>query len=61
MPEADSDVSADTARFQAFQDRKEELPPAWQMNASGPKIGVLAVVVVIVAILAAVLGILLAG
>ncbi|HVT71428.1 MAG TPA: hypothetical protein VHF26_27025 [Trebonia sp.] len=61
MPEADSDVSADTARFQAFKDRNDDLPPAWQMNASGSKIGVLAVVVVIAAILAAVLGILLVG
>jgi hypothetical protein len=61
MPETDSDIGAETARFQAFKDRSDDLPPAWQMKASGSKIGVLAVVVIIVAILAAIIGVLLVG
>jgi hypothetical protein len=61
MPETDSDIGAETARFQAFKDRSDDLPPAWQMKASGSKIGLLAVAVVIVAILAAIIGVLLVG
>jgi hypothetical protein len=61
MPETDSDVSASTARFQAFQDRSEDLPPAWQMKAPGSRIGILALIVVVVAVLAAILGTLLVG
>ena len=56
MPETDSDTGAETARFQAFKDRSEELPPAWEMKAPGSKIGMLAVIVVIVAILAGIIG-----
>jgi hypothetical protein len=61
MPETDSDIGAETARFQAFKDRSDDLPPAWQMKASGSKIGMLAVAVIIVAILAAIIGVLLVG
>jgi hypothetical protein len=61
MPETDSDIGAETARFQAFQNRSDDLPPAWQMKASGSKIGMLAVIVVIAAILAAIIGVLLVG
>jgi len=61
MPETDSDIGAETARFQAFKDRSEDLPPAWQMKAPGSKIGMLVVAVVIVAILAAIIGVLLVG
>jgi hypothetical protein len=61
MPETDSDIGAETARFQAFKDRSEDLPPAWQMKASGSKIGMLVIAVVIVAILAAIIGVLLVG
>jgi hypothetical protein len=61
MPETDSDIGAETARFQAFKDRSDDLPPAWQMKASGSKIGILAVAVVVVAILAAIIGVLLVG
>jgi hypothetical protein len=61
MPETDSDLSANTARFQAFQDRKEELPPPWQMRAPVSKIGILALVVVVVAGFAALFGSLLVG
>ena len=59
MPETDSDIGAETARFQAFKDRSEELPPAWEMKAPGSRIGMLAIIVVVVAILAAVIGYLL--
>jgi hypothetical protein len=61
MPETESDVSASTARFQAFQERSEDLPPSWQMKAPGSKIGILALIVVVVAVLAALFGILLVG
>ena len=61
MPETDSDTGAETARFQAFKDRSDDLPPAWQMKAPGSKIGMLAVIVVVVAILAAIIGYLLVG
>ena len=59
MPETDSDLGQETARFQAFKDRNDELPPSWQMKAPGSRIGLLAVIVVIVAILAGILGYLL--
>ncbi len=59
MPETDSDLGAETARFQAFKDRSDELPPAWEMKAPGSKIGLLAIIVVVAAILAAILGYLL--
>jgi hypothetical protein len=61
MPETDSDVSASTARFQAFQDHSDELPPSWQMKASGQKISILAGIVLVVAVLAALFGTLLVG
>jgi hypothetical protein len=61
MPETDSDLGADTARFQAFKNRSDDLPPAWEMKAPGSKIGLLAIIVVVVAILAALFGTLLIG
>jgi hypothetical protein len=61
MPETDSDASADTARFQAFKNRSEDLPAPWRMRASGSKIGILALIVVVVAIFAALIGSLLVG
>jgi hypothetical protein len=61
MPETNTDASADTARFQAFKDRNDDLPPAWEMKAQGSKIGMLALIVVGVAVLAAVFGLLLVG
>jgi hypothetical protein len=61
MPETDSDLGADTARFQAFKNRSDDLPPAWEMKAPGSKIGLLAIIVVVVAILAALFGTLLVG
>ena len=59
MPETDSDIGAETARFQAFQDQSDDLPPAWEMKAPGSKIGMLAVIVIVVAILAGIIGYLL--
>lgn len=59
MPETDSDIGAETARFQAFKDRNDELPPAWEMKAPGSRIGMLAGIVIVVAILAGVIGYLL--
>ena len=56
MPETDSDIGAETARFQAFKDRTDDLPPAWEMKAPGSRIGLLAGIVVAVAILAAIIG-----
>ena len=61
MPETNIDAGADTARFQAFQDRSDDLPPAWQMKANGSKIGLLAGIVVVVAVFAAIFGVLLVG
>jgi hypothetical protein len=61
MPETNTDASADTARFQAFKDSGDDLPPAWEMRAQGSKIGLLAGIVVAVAVLAAIFGFLLIG
>ena len=61
MPETDGDVSASTVRFQAYKDRNDELPASWQMKAPRSKIGVLAVIVIVVALLAALFGTLLAS
>jgi hypothetical protein len=61
MPEPRSDIGEDTQRFQAFQDRNEDLPAAWKMRAGGSKVTVLVVVVVVVAILAVVFGKVLVG
>jgi hypothetical protein len=60
MPETDSDMGAETARFQAFATRQEDdLPRPWQMRANGSKIGILVLAVVVVAILAILLGVVL--
>jgi hypothetical protein len=61
MPETDSDTAAETARFQAFKNRDDDLPPAWEMKAPGAKIGMLAIIVIAVAFLAAIFGVLLIG
>jgi hypothetical protein len=59
MPETHRDASADTARFQAFKNRSDDLPPVWEMKAPVFKIGALAVIVIIVALVAALFGVLL--
>jgi hypothetical protein len=61
MPQAQGDVGEETARFQAFQDRSDDLPPAWRMKANGSTIVLLAGIVIVVAILALVFGKLLVG
>jgi hypothetical protein len=62
MSEIEDDQSANTARFRAFAERKdEELPAPWQMRASGPKIGLLVGIVVAVAVVVAIVAALLAG
>ena len=61
MPETNTDASADTARFRAFKDRSDDLPPAWRMRAPGSKIGLLVGIVVVVAVLAVIFGALLVG
>jgi len=55
MSDVDNDLSADTARFQAFAQRQDDQPAPWHMRAPGAKIGLLAGIVVVVAVLVAVL------
>jgi hypothetical protein len=61
MPETRSDIGEETARFQAFKNRSDDLPPAWQMKAPGSRIALLAVITIIAAILALIIGLLLVG
>ncbi len=61
MSDVDDDLSASTARFRAFAQRTDEdLPAPWKMRANGSKIGLLAAIVVVVAVIAAIVGLLLA-
>jgi hypothetical protein len=60
MPETDSDMGAETARFQAFAIRPDDdLPPPWQMRAPGSKIGILIAIVLVAALFAVILGVVL--
>jgi hypothetical protein len=62
MADVNDDFSADTGRFQAFVQRQDdEQPAAWQMRASGARIGLLAGIVVVVAVVAAVIALGFAG
>jgi hypothetical protein len=61
MPETRSDIGEETARFQAFKDRTDDLPPAWQMKAPGSRIALLAGITIIAAIVASIIGVLLIG
>jgi hypothetical protein len=62
MSEVDDDLSANTARFQAFAQRQdEELPAPWRMRAPGSKIALLVGIVIVVAALAAIVAAFLAG
>jgi hypothetical protein len=62
MSEFEDDLSASTARFQAFAERKDqELPAPWHMRASGSKVGLMAGIVIAVAILVAIVASLIAG
>lgn len=54
MAETDEEMSADTARFQAFAARADqETPPPWHMRAPASRIGLLAVGVVVLAVVLA--------
>lgn len=61
MPETHQGASARTDRLQALRNRNDDLPPVWEMKASGAKIGLLAVIVFLVALVAALFGLLLIG
>jgi hypothetical protein len=62
MSEVDDDLSANTARFQAFAQRQdEELPAPWRMRAPGSKIALLVGIVIAVAVLAAIVAAFIAG
>ena len=61
MSDVDKDLSADTARFRAFAQRQDDLPAPWHMRAPRSKIGLLAAIVLVVAVLAAIFAALLAG
>ena len=49
MSDVDNDLSADTARFQAFAQRQDDLPAPWHMRAGGNKIWLLVGIVIAVA------------
>jgi hypothetical protein len=54
MAELDEEMSADTARFQAFAARADQdTPPPWHMRAPVSRIGLLAVGVVVLAVVLA--------
>ena len=62
MAEIDDDLSANTARFRAFAERRDEdLPAPWKMRASGRKIVLLVGIVVVVAAIVAIVASQLAG
>jgi len=55
MSEVDDDLSASTARFRAFaQGADDDLPAPWKMRVPGTKVGLLAAIVVVVAVLVAI-------
>jgi hypothetical protein len=61
MPEVDDDMSANTARFRAFVQRQDDLPEPWRMRAPGSKVGLLAAIVIAVAVLVAIVMSVVAG
>jgi hypothetical protein len=62
MAEVDDDLSANTARFKAFAEAKnEDLPAPWKMRAPGAKIALLAAIVVVVAVVVYLLATVVAG
>ena len=61
MSDVENDLSADTAKFRAFAQRQDDLPAPWHMRVPGSKIGLLAGIVVGVAVLAAIVAVLLIG
>ncbi|MBV9380169.1 MAG: hypothetical protein JOY82_19945 [Streptosporangiaceae bacterium] len=62
MAEFEEDPSANTARFRAFAESKEEeMPAPWQMRAPASRVILLAAGVLVVAVLAGVVALSLAG
>ncbi len=62
MGEPNQDVGAETARFQAFvQERDDEMPPAWKMGVPASRIGLLVGIVVAVAVLVAIIAVAFVG
>lgn len=62
MGEPNQDFGAETARFQAFvQERDDDMPPAWKMRAPASRIGLLVGIVVAVAVLVAVIAVAFVG
>jgi hypothetical protein len=58
MGEPNQDFGAETARFQAFvQERDDEMPPAWKMGVPASRIGLLVGIVVAVAVLVAIIAV----
>jgi hypothetical protein len=61
MSDVDKDLSADTARFRAFAQRQDDLPAPWHMRAPRMKVGLLAGIVLVVAVLVAIFASLIAS
>jgi hypothetical protein len=62
MAELEEDTSANTARFRAFTERRdEETPSPWQMRAPASRVILLAAAVIVVAAVVAVVALSLAG
>jgi hypothetical protein len=62
MGEPNQDFGAETARFQAFvQERDDEMPPAWKMGVPASRIGLLVGIVVAVAVLVAIIAVAFVG
>lgn len=62
MPEVHDDLSASTARFRAFTERKDDdLPSPWKMRVSGRKFGLLAAIVIVFALVVALIAYAVAG
>jgi hypothetical protein len=62
MAEPHQDFGADTARFQAFvQERDDEMPPAWRMGVPASRVVLLVGIVVVVAIVVALIALAIAG
>ena len=62
MAELEEDPSANTARFRAFAERAdEETPSPWQMRAPASRVMLFAAGVIVVAVIAGVVALSLAG
>jgi hypothetical protein len=61
MGEPNQDFGAETARFQAFVQERDDMPPAWKMDAPASRVGLLIGIVVAVAVLAAIIAVAFVG